>query len=257
MPRLLKWLALPALLLWLGGNAWLYFAQRSLLYFPQDSHVPASETDFSLTDRDGLVLRGWVLNPGQAQALLYFGGNGDAVQKSRELLAQWAPQRTIYLLAYRGYGASDGSPSERGLFEDALALYDKVAPQHAGVAVLGRSLGTGVATWLASQRPVQRLGLITPYDSVARVAQQRFPVVPVGLLLKDKYESWRYAPQVHCPVLIVEAQNDRTIPAPSTERLRAAFAPPPQFLRVAGAGHNSILTAPATADALSAFLKPQ
>jgi uncharacterized protein len=254
MLRLLKWLLALAALAWLGASAFLYFEQRSLLYYPQGTRVPADQTDFSIVDQ-GLTLRGWVLNPGQADALLYFGGNGDAVEKSRDLLAQWAPQRTVYLLAYRGYGASDGSPTEQGLFADALALYDAVRGHHARIAAVGRSLGTGVATYLASQRPVERLALITPYDSIARVAQQDYPVIPVSLLLHDKYESWRYAPKANCPVLIVEAQDDETIPADSTARLQAAFRPPPQFVRVDGAGHNSILRRPETAEAMTAFLK--
>ena len=255
MIRILKWILALAVLAWLGACGFLYFAQRSLLYFPQGTRLPASETDFSIVDQ-GLSLRGWVLNPGQADAVLYFGGNGDAVQKSRDLLAQWAPQRTVYMLAYRGYGASDGSPTELGLFADAMALYDAVSPHHHGIAAIGRSLGTGVASYLAAQRPVERLALITPYDSIARLGQRQYPMFPVNLLLRDKYESWRYAAQVHCPVLIVEAQNDQTIPADSTARLQAAFSPPPQFVRMDGAGHNTILRRPETGAAMTAFLNP-
>jgi uncharacterized protein len=254
MLRLLKWLLALAALAWLGTCAFLYFDQRSLLYYPVGTRLPADKTDFSINDQ-GLTLRGWVLNPGQPDAVLFFGGNGDAVEKLRDVLAQWAPQRTVYLLAYRGYGASDGSPTEQGLFADALALYDTVSPRHRRIAAIGRSLGTGVATYLAAQRPLQQLALITPYDSIARVARHDYPIFPVNLLLHDKYESWRYAPQVHCPVLMVEAQDDKTIPADSTTRLQAAFDPPPQFLRVDGAGHNSILRRPETAVALTAFLK--
>lgn len=252
--KVLRWILLLAPLAYLGCLGALYAGQRSLLYFPQGTLVPAAQTDFALRDH-GVTLRGWVINPGQDRALLFFGGNGDAVQHLRERLAQWAPGRTVYLLAYRGYGASEGTPSEAALFADALALYDAVRAQHAQVAVLGRSLGTGVATYLAAQRPVERLALVTPFDSVAQVAQQRFPMFPVKWLIKDKYESWRYAPQVHCPVLVVEAQADQVIPADNTERLLAAFAQPPQFLRVPQAGHDSILRAPATAQALGDFLR--
>jgi uncharacterized protein len=253
MIRRFRWFAAILALTWLGAAGFLYLEQRELLYYPRGTRVAAAQTDFSVADQ-GLTLRGWVLNPGQPRALLYFGGNGDAVQEYRELLRQWAPDRTIYLLAYRGYGASDGSPSEQALFADAVALYDAVRGHHGGIALVGRSLGTGIATYLAAQRPAERLALITPYDSIARVAQLRYPLFPVGLLLHDKYESWRYAPQVHCPVLIVEAQNDRTIPARSTERLQAAFSPPPRFVRIDGAGHDSIMRRPDTAAALNGFL---
>lgn len=253
MIRILKWVLALAVLAWLGACAFLYFDQRGLLYYPVGTRLPADQTDFSITDQ-GLTLRGWVLNPGQADAVLFFGGNGDAVEKLRDLLAQWAPRRTMYLLAYRGYGASDGSPTEQGLFADALALYDAVHDHHGHVAAIGRSLGTGVAAYLAAQRPLQRLVLITPYDSIARVAQHDYPIFPASLLLRDKYESWRYAPRVHCPVLMIEAGDDGVIPADSTARLRAAFNPPPRFVRVDGAGHNTIMRRPETGTAISAFL---
>lgn len=254
MIRTLKWLAGLALLVYLGALAFLWLEQRRLLYFPQDTKVPAAQTNFSI-ENQGLTLRGWVLNPGQDRAVLYFGGNGDPVQNMRARLQQWAPQRTIYLLAYRGYGASEGTPTEQGLFADALALYDAVRNRHSGVAVVGRSLGTGVATYLAARRPVERLALITPYDSVERVAQVEYPIVPVGLLLRDKFESWRYAPDVHCPVLMVEAVDDDVIPEEDTERLRAVFSPPPQWLEVEGADHDTILRNAETATALTAFLQ--
>jgi len=229
--------------------------QRRFLYFPGATHVAATETDYAL-HRDGVTLRGWVLNPGADRALVYFGGNGDAIQNARADLGRWADGRTVYLLAYRGYGASEGQPAEGALFSDALALFDAVAPHHASVALLGRSLGSGVASFVAAHRPAERLILVTPFDSVARIAQARFPIFPAALLLSDKFESWRYAPDVHCPVLIVEAGDDQSIPDASTRRLAAAFRPPPAFITVAHADHNSLLDAPAYGEAVTAFLHP-
>ena len=252
--KLIKWSLALIALAYLGTGVFLYTQQRSLLYLSQHTRVPQEETDFSLT-REGLVLRGWVVNPGQSRALLYFGGTGESIQHQREKLADWLPGYTIYLLAYRGYGASDGTPSETALFADALALYDQVHVQHSEVAAIGRSLGTGVATYLASQRTLQKLVLVTPYDSIVRVAQARYPIFPLGWLMHDKFESWRYAPQVHCPVLILEAQNDKTVSAASTERLRVAFAPAPQFIQIAQAGHNSISRDPAYYQSIGDFLR--
>jgi pimeloyl-ACP methyl ester carboxylesterase len=252
--RALKSIALLGLLAYLGGGAYLYLQQRSYLYFPQQTHVPASETDYAVT-HDGLTLRGWVVNPGQPRAVIFFGGNGDSVERMRARIARWVPDRTLYLPAYRGYGASDGSPSEAALFADALAVYDDVRSRHAEITLIGRSLGTGVASYLAAQRPTAKLVLVTPFDSVVRVAQGQFPMYPASLLMKDRFESWRYAPRIKAPVLIVEAGDDEVIPAASTERLAAAFQPAPQFVRIPQAGHGSVLKRPETEAAIEDFLR--
>jgi pimeloyl-ACP methyl ester carboxylesterase len=254
MPRLLKWIAALLLLAWLAGAAALYLAQARLLYHPEHSRVDPAQTDYSLS-RDGLTLRGWVVNPGQPRALIYYGGNGDAVQNYREDYARWAPDRSVYLLAYRGYGASEGSPGQDALFGDALALYDAVRARHASVAVVGRSLGSGVATWVAAQRPLEKLVLVTPFDSIARIAAARFPLFPVNLLIRDRYDSFRYAPSVHCPLLVLVAAHDQVVPADSTARLLPLFTPAPRVITIPGSGHGDIVAKPAYGQAVAEFLR--
>ncbi|MDR3418264.1 MAG: hypothetical protein P4L83_18985 [Nevskia sp.] len=252
LQKALRWGIVPLILVYLAASTVLYFEQRRLLYFPQHTRTTADHTDFAL-DRDGVVLRGWVVNPGQDHALLYFGGNGDAIQTMRDNFRRWAPGWTVYLVAYRGYGASEGEPTERALFGDAVALYDDVRTRHAGIGAMGRSLGSGVATYLASVRPIDRLALVTPYDSIAHLAQARFPLFPAELTLKDKYESWRYAPKVRCPVLVLEAEQDLTVPAWSTQRLLGFFSPPPRVIRIPHSGHGSIVDSADYAAAVTAF----
>ncbi len=92
----------------------LYLGQRGLLYHPEATWLVKQSPDFELS-RDGVKLRGWVVNPGQPKALLYFGGNGERVEDTRAELAQWLPDRTIYVVPYRGYGASEGEPTEAAL----------------------------------------------------------------------------------------------------------------------------------------------
>jgi pimeloyl-ACP methyl ester carboxylesterase len=232
-------MAALAVLLYLVFAAVLYFNQRSMIYHPEFSWRVTHAPDFVLVN-EGVALRGWVVNPGKPRALLYFGGNGERIEDAREELASWFPERTIYLLPYRGYAASEGEPTERALVADALAWFDRVAKDHASVAVLGRSLGSGVAMQLAAQRPVERLALVTPFDSLVRVAQGFYPWFPVDWLARDRYDSWRYAPQVHCPVLIVRAGEDQLIPAARTAALAASFATPPLQQPVPEAGHNDI-----------------
>lgn len=234
-------LVLLALLVVLYGGLCvsLYVGQRQQVYHPEASWQVRQAPDFELL-HDGVKLRGWVMNPGRGKALLYFGGNGERVEDSRAELARWLPDRTIYLVAYRGYAASEGRPSETALIGDALALFDQVAPHHASVAVLGRSLGSGVAVQVAARRPVERLVLVTPFDSLVRVAAGYFPWVPVNALMRERFESWRYAGAIHCPVLVIQAEQDEVIPAARTRALLSAFGQPPVLQVVADAGHNTI-----------------
>ncbi len=109
------------------------------------------------------------------------------------------------------------------------------------ITVVGRSLGSGVAIRLASERPVSRLVLVTPYNSVEELAVRQYPYFPVRWLLKDKFESWRYAVRITVPTLLIAAEHDEIIPRASTEALFHHFLPGIATMKVIrGTGHNSI-----------------
>src|SRR6185295_12273004 len=138
------------------------------------------------------------------------------------------------------YGGSTGAPSEIALLADAEALFDQVRAGHPRVAVIGRSLGSGIAMHLASVRDVSKLVLVTPYDSLVRVAQRHFALVPVSWLLKDTFDSFSKASKVRAPVLMLLAEHDRVIPRAHSERLATAFAPGQVEVRqLAGTNHDS------------------
>ena len=106
---------------------------------------------------------------------------------------------------------------------------------------MGRSLGSGIAVQVASQRPVIRLVLITPYDGLKDIAAHEYPFLPVGLLLKDKFESWRYAAKITAPTLIIAAGDDELVPRSSTERLKNRFKEGvARYVVIPNAGHNTI-----------------
>lgn len=245
---MLTGLLVAAVLAYAALCAALFFFQRSLLYFPQPAHVatPLVPVD----GREGVVASHRAL-PG-AQAVIYFGGNGEDVSQNFAPLAQAFPQHALFLLHYRGYGRSVGKPTEADIAGDALALFDQVHRQHPQVTVIGRSLGSGVATRLASQRPAARLVLITPYDSIEDIAAARFRLFPVRLLLVDKYASWRYAAEVKAPTTVLMAEHDEVIPRRSTEQLMTRFAAGRAALHVVpGTGHNDISLAPGYRDLLA------
>jgi pimeloyl-ACP methyl ester carboxylesterase len=211
-------------LLYLGLCGALFLLQRSLLYFPQPRSKVATAQLLSLPVEGGRVLV-TVRGHSGKKALLYFGGNAEDVATQLPLLEAAFPEQALYLLHYRGYGGSSGKPSETALFADAIALFDRVRGEHGQIMVMGRSLGSGIAVHLAAHRPVSRLVLVTPFDSIEAVATTRFPLVPIGLLLRDKYRSWQEAPQVSAPTLLIAAQRDEVIPRSSTEALLASFRP--------------------------------
>ncbi len=222
----------------------LWLMQRSLIYFPQPRRHsdPASVITVQVPEAQ-LAVSARVL-PG-TEAVIYFGGNAEDVSGSLASLAADFPTRSVYLLHYRGYGGSTGKPREAALFSDALALFDQLHAKHPDITVIGRSLGSGVAVHLASVRPVVRLVLVTPYDSIAELAAQQFPFMPVRFLLADKFESWRFAPQVSAPTTIIAAERDQVIPMASTHALLGRFRPGvARFVVVSGAGHNDISDRP-------------
>lgn len=259
MPRILARGTLTLLVLvslgYLAICGLMYLRQDGLVYFPQYTRVAAAETNFAL-EREGLVLRGWQLNPGRGDALVYFGGNAESVQHGAREMAAWFPGRSIYVLAYRGYGASEGEPSEPALVGDALALHDHVRSLHpdGDLAVVGRSLGSGVAAQVAGARPVDRLALITPFDSLSGVAALHYPWLPVRMLMKDHYDSARALSGFRQPVLIIEAGRDQVVPGTSTKRLVEALPRAPLRLRIANADHDSALGTDAEVQALKAFV---
>lgn len=251
---LLAALALP-LLGYLALCGLMYGQQRDFLYYPQATRLDPIHTDFELRRPDA-TLRGWRLQPGKRDALVYFGGNAEAVEGMRTRLTRWFPDRSIYLVAYRGYGASDGSPSEAALFADGLAIFDHAKGRHpeGEITVIGRSLGSGVASYVAAERPVSKLVLVTPFDSLAAVAADHYPWLPVDWLLQDRYESDRHLADFQGPVLVIRAGNDRVVPPARTDALIAALPMPPEVVAVEDASHDTVLSAPAPGEAIVRFL---
>jgi pimeloyl-ACP methyl ester carboxylesterase len=233
-----------AAMAYVGLCALLYFSQQSLIYFPQPRSGGGDSATITLSTAGAQVLVTAHPHIGPS-ALLYFGGNAEDVSSSLPTLSSAFPDDALYLMHYRGYGGSSGTPSEAALIADAIELFDKVHAEHERVAVVGRSLGSGIAVHLATVRPVSRLVLVTPYNSLQAVASQQYPFFPVRWLLRDKFESWRYAEHVTTPTLVIAAEQDEIIPRWSTDALYAHFRQVVASLAVvAKAGHNTISDSP-------------
>ncbi|HEY3074508.1 MAG TPA: alpha/beta fold hydrolase [Burkholderiales bacterium] len=237
-------------------QVYLYLMQDRMIFFPQPladevrlrvhKARPDAE-EIVLATADGHHLHGWFVRNGDAKtdapALIYFGGNGEEVSRFA-LEARELPGVSFALFNYRGYGKSDGDPSEQALFSDALAIYDAVAARpgvdRKRIAVMGRSLGSGVATYLASQRPVAAVVLVTPFDSVAAIARAQYPFVLVDLLLKHPFDSLGRAPAIDAPLLALIAGADSVIPRHHGETLAKAWRGPVTSVVFERADHGSI-----------------
>lgn len=209
--------------------------------------------------QDGTVLSGWFFNRGKGSPLVVmYGGNAMNAGSFADIAAA-DPSRSYLLLNYRGYGNSEGTPSERLLVQDArhclqLArrrLGDETTP----VVLVGFSLGSGVATQVAAAENPAALVLICPFDSITEVACHMVPFIP-RLLPLDSWRSVDYAPRITCPVSILRAENDSIVPPSATDALIRAFtASKPRVFTFPG-DHNDIFDAPGFRRTLNACLQP-
>ncbi|MDH3760399.1 MAG: alpha/beta hydrolase [Gammaproteobacteria bacterium] len=250
----IAYIALLLLGIYLLLAAFLYLFQRKLIYFPV-AVDPAFDAQAVVVDNHGLQLHGWVLNPGKDKAVVYFGGNSELITHRRGFFEDVFRDYSVYLIDYRGYGNSEGNPSEAGLFSDALAIFDFVSTAHNSITAYGRSLGSGVAVYLAANRRLEKLILLTPYDSVAEVAQKIYPWFPVRYLIKDSFDSAALAGDIEIPVLITSAEFDREIRLPHTLALKRHFSRALlDYQMIAGAAHNNIVDFPDYRDTVRAFV---
>ena len=217
----------------------LFFYQRKLIYFPTPI-IPHVYENIQLT-HNNIELNVIVLNKGKKEAIIYFGGNAEAVVYNAPHFLDIFPDYTVYLINYRGYGGSTGQPNEKGFFSDALFLFDKVLIEHSKISVVGRSLGSGVATFLASKRSVKKLVLITPFDSVTSLAQRKFIIFPVFLMLLDKYDSIIRVKDIKAEVNVIIADNDEVISKAHSQRLIDEFDLHQISVNIiSDSGHNDI-----------------
>jgi fermentation-respiration switch protein FrsA (DUF1100 family) len=227
-----------------------YFVQRSLLYFPDRTHTSPAQAGFpeaeevAIETADGERLIAWYVPAADEKpVVLYLHGNGGAlVHRVRRFRGLIANGNGLVALSYRGYGGSSGSPTEEGLLADAAAAYAFAAARYPAsrIAVFGESLGTGLAIWLAAEKPVARIVLQAPYTSVADLAAANYPFLPVRLLLKDSYRSDERVGRVTAPVLVIHGERDRVVPIEYGERLYAQIRAPKKFVRFPEGGHADL-----------------
>ena len=232
----------------------LFINQRDLLYAPTDKVKHIFNEVIFHNDKESITVI--VVNDKKEKAILYFGGNGDTIARSAFAFDRFFPEHTVYLVNYRGYGGSSGEPTEKGIYSDALTIFDQMRSNYSDISVLGRSLGSGVATYLASKREFEKLVLITPYDSAQSMVQERFPMYSMSILLKDKYDSVSRVKDIEEKTLILIAGDDNVIPMKHSKKLIDVFSSSKVEVEIIkGVGHDTILRDDRYYHVLQKFLK--
>ena len=232
---------------------YMYVQQRSLQYFPDHAATPPQALGLSgvaeerVKTPDGETIVLWHAEPKPGQpTILFFHGNSGEISGRPERMAYYQSQGFgAVFVSYRGYGASTGTISEQGFITDALAAYDAliargVKPE--AIAVVGESLGTGVAVQLAAQRPVAALALEAPFTAAVDVAAEIYWWLPVGLLMKDQFRSRDVIGNVKAPLLIQHGDADRTIPVAQGRQLFDMANEPKELVVIPGEDHGVIHT---------------
>ncbi|MDB5916547.1 MAG: alpha/beta hydrolase, partial [Massilia sp.] len=224
-----------ASVLWLGLAAAIAASQRRLVFNPnvkREVHRPRSSghrtRSIVLRSNDGTKLSGWLMTPsvvGPHPGVVYFGGRSEEVSWVARDAGKLFPGMAVLAVNYRGYGDSQGDPAEQHMVDDGRMLFDwlsergHVDPKR--IAVVGRSLGSGVAVQVAMERPVNSVVLITPYDSILAIAKRRFRAMPIGYVLQHRFESVKYAPSLTAPTYVLRAAFDDIVPHSHTDLLVA------------------------------------
>lgn len=257
--------------LWVGVTAAIAASQRKLVFNPtvkREVLNPRSSGHRTravvLRAADGTKLSGWLMTPqvvGPHPAVLYFGGRSEEVSWVVRDAGKLFPGMAVLAVNYRGYGGSQGDPAENHMVDDGRMLFDWLADHGqvdpAKVAVVGRSLGSGVAVQVALERPAHSLVLITPYDSILAIAKRRFRAVPVEFVLQHRFESIKYAPSLKTPTYVLRAASDDIVPHSHTDLLVAKLGQLHRDEIVPDSDHMNIPYLEATQTRIADFLREQ
>ncbi|MEL0457422.1 alpha/beta hydrolase [Flavobacteriaceae bacterium SZ-1-7] len=233
-------------------TASLYFLQEKILFLPTtleqnyqfEFNYNFEELNFETSDGAKLnALHFKIENP--KGIILYFHGNAGDLSRWGTIAEFFVEKKyDVLIMDYRSYGKSTGKLSEKAFYNDAQLFYDYLLKHYdePEITLYGRSLGTGIATYLASKNKPKQLILESPYYSMVDVGKSRFPFLPVEMLLKYKFPTFKFVKNVSCPITMVHGTNDDIVPFNSAKKL-FEVAPKTQakFITVEGAGHNNLI----------------
>jgi fermentation-respiration switch protein FrsA (DUF1100 family) len=252
------------------GLALLRVGQRRMIYFPFGKVPLAASSglrlaeDVTFTTDDGLMLHGWFMpasKPPRFTVIVFNGNAGHRGHRTALAAALAARNVATLLFDYRGFGDNGGSPSEEGLAQDARAartyLTTRIDVDTTRLVYFGESLGAAVALRLATEKPPFALVLRSPFTSLTDIGRHHYPLLPVGLLLRDRYPSLERAKGLKCPTLVIAGDRDSIIPVEHSRRLYESLAVEKRFVAIPGADHNdeALFDGPVLIQALFDFVE--
>ena len=255
MIKVVKVIAIVVCIAYIAAMVGVRLAERRLVYQPGARSVDKPSPALALNHRsvrfvtpDSVNLSAWIIpamnaGPDAPWVLISHGNYGNIGYGGRPQFYAWFRDLGVNLFAYdyRGFGDSDGVPSETGVYSDAAAAYryltDTLHVPPSRIILFGHSLGTGVAIELARHVPAAGLIVEDAYTSVANRGQEVFPLLPIKLIAKSRFASIDKVGALELPKLFLHARNDRTIPIDHGRKLFAAAAEPKQFVEL-NAGHG-------------------
>jgi uncharacterized protein len=237
--------------------------QEQMIFYPEtlpDDFVFRFSAPFEevlIDPEPGVVLHALHFSPGNPRGLiLYFHGNAGRLRSWGFVAEDFLRYGFAVLVTdYRRFGKSRGPLSEKALLDDAMRWFEKAEELADGAPILvyGRSIGTGPAAYLATQRTPHHLVLETPFTSMTDLARHWFPWAPAALLdYKLPVHSW--LGEVSCPVTLIHGTDDEVVPYRSSERLSTLLKPGDRFITVPGGGHNDLAMFPAYREMLDQVL---
>lgn len=243
---------LSIIIIYLIACALLYVFQRNLIYFPSTQAVPLDHAlaherfqEITATTADGLTLKGWYAPAGAKKyTLVFFHGNADSLRSASMIASVYINAGYGFLVTeYRGYSGLPGNPTEDGLYHDGRAFMQALKDagvDESTVVLFGHSLGSGVAVQLATEFKVAGLILLAPLLSVVDVAQKRFFIFPVSLMVKDRFANSEKIANVSAPILIAHGGRDNIVPPEQGQGLFQLARQPKEFKLFLDDGHNDI-----------------
>jgi len=232
----------------------LFIFQSHYVYFPErvlsakPTSIGLNFESVSFETRDGIQLSGWFVPSDNARGVILFCyGNAGNISHRLESIQIFHPLgRSVFIFDYRGYGQSEGKPSESGTYKDAEAAWQYLVEERQvsrdRIIVFGRSLGGAVAAWLAHRHTPGALILESTFTSVPDIAAKLYPYLPVRLLSRFKYDTAEYLDGVDCPVLIVHSRDDEIMPFSHGQRLFEIAREPKRFLEISGSHNEGFIT---------------
>ena len=220
----------------------IYFPERDVQADPSQFGLVYEEVTF--TASDGVELHGWFVPGRSSVTLLWFHGNAGNISHRLDNLKLLRNELgvSVFLFDYRGYGRSQGRPSERGTYLDAEAALAYLGSRGDGslerVIYFGRSLGAAVAVEMGIRHPPYALILESAFPSIPYMARRAYPFFPIWPFLRTRYDSQAKMAKVNAPVLILHGDDDDIVPIEAGKRLFDAAKEPKQFYIIYGAGHN-------------------